>query len=331
MSDKVLFVDDESSVLKSIERLFIDYDMRILKATNADEALNILSNEEIAVIVSDNCMPGMNGVELLSHIKERSPDTMKILLTAHAELGVAVDAINEGEVFRFIIKPWDNICLVTTVKDAVKRYQIVQSLKHSDESTFLSLAHAIELKDPYTRGHCERVADYAMMIAKELNIPEETERVMRSGCWLHDCGKIGVPEKILIKDSTLTETEFEIVKKHPDWGAEVAKQANLSQTVINIILYHHERYDGAGYPSRIKGTEIPLEARIATVADVYDALTSNRAYRKKFCDDKAIKIMLKMKEHVFDPEITDIFFYKCLKINKDHLDALSNDCYNESS
>jgi len=325
MAGKVLFVDDEEMILESIDGLFLNHDFRIITATNADDALSILEREEIAVIVSDHAMPGMKGTELLSKVKERSPDTLKILMTAHADLGIAVDAINEGEVFRFIMKPWNIEHFINTVHEAVKRYQIVQSLKNIDEATFLSLAQTIELKDPYTRGHCERVAHYALMIAEELGMSPETKNTIKFGSWLHDCGKIGVPEKILNKEGSLSETEFEIIKKHPRWGADVAKQANLPRMIHNIILYHHERHDGTGYPTGIKGKDIPLESRIVAVADVYDALTSARSYRSQYSTDKAIKIMLAMKETVFDPEIIDIFIEKCLHISKDIISSLLNE------
>ncbi len=319
MEGKVLFVDDEENVLNSVDRLFFNEDMKILTAASAEEALNIFNKEEIAVIVSDQCMPGMQGIDLLAKIKELSPDTLKILMTAHANLGVAVDAINQGEVFRFIIKPWDNVNLVSTVKEAFNRYQVVQSLRNIDESTFLSLAQTIELKDPYTSGHCERVTNYALMIASELGFPEDDLKSIKFGAWLHDCGKIGIPENILNKKGPLSEREYDIVKKHPAWGAEVANQANLSQKIVNIIHYHHERYDGSGYPSGIQGDSMPVESRIVTVADVYDALTSNRSYREKYSNDKAIKIMLAMSGNVFDPAMLDVFLYKCLKIDSESL------------
>ncbi len=328
MAGSVLFVDDEESVLKSVDRLFIDYDVRILKAANADEAINIICKEEIAVIVSDHCMPGMKGIELLSKVKELSPDTLSILMTAHTDLGVAVDAINNGEAFRFIIKPWDNVNLVTTVREAVKKYQLVQSLKSIDESSFLSLAQNIELKDPHTGGHCERVAHYSLIIAEELGLSEDIMESLKFGAWLHDCGKLGISEKILNKKGTLTHMEFDMVKKHPKWGADAAAQADLSQEIVNIIHYHHERYDGSGYPAGIQGDGIPVESRIVTVADVYDALTSNRSYRKKYSMDKAIKIMLAMSGSVLDPNILDVFLCKCLEIDKDTLSSLATGSLN---
>ncbi len=330
MSGSVLFVDDEEYVLNSIERLFSDLDFNILKAANADEALKVFAHEEIAVIVSDHSMPGMKGVELLSKVKALSPDTLKILMTAHANLGVAVDAINDGEVFRFILKPWDNASLINTVEEAVNRYHVIQSLKNVDKSTLLSLAQTIELKDPYTRGHCERVSKYALMIANELDLSDELIKSINYGSWLHDCGKIGVPGNILNKTGPLDETEFNIIKKHPRMGSDVVRQANLSETIINIVLYHHERYDGTGYPTGLKGDSIPIEARIVTVADIFDALTSDRSYRDKYSEDRAIKIMFMMRGNVLDPVIIDTFLYRCLKLDKETVEALSSKVLNES-
>lgn len=316
MSNIVLFVDDEKNVLNSLNRLCADTEMKILNASNAGEALNFFSQEEISVIVSDNQMPGMKGVDLLSKIKDISPDTLKILITGHANLTVAVDAINKGEVFRFILKPWDNNELLRVIEEAVQRYKLVQSLKKGDESTLRSLAQAIELKDQYTRGHSESVARYSLMIAGALNLSDELTKDIRYGSWLHDCGKIGVPEKILNKNGPLNEDEFEIIKKHPRWGVEIVTQAQMSETIVKIILHHHEKFDGSGYPYGIMGHAIPFAARIVTVADVFDALTSDRVYRKRFSKKKAIEIMQLMKGNVFDPEILDVFLHNCFKIDK---------------
>jgi putative nucleotidyltransferase with HDIG domain len=313
VSDTILFVDDEENILNSVERLFAEHDIKILKAENASRALDLFSKEEIAVIISDNQMPGMKGTELLARIRDISPDTLKILMTAHADLSVAVDAINKGEVFRFITKPWDDDILLRTVQEAINRYQIVLSLKKQDEAKLLSLAQTIELKDPYTRGHCERVADYALIMSNALNLSEEIRKALKYGAWLHDCGKIGVPEKILNKEGALTNDEFEIIKKHPQWGADVVKHALLSTSVVKIILHHHEKYGGGGYPAGIKGTDIPIEARIVAVSDVFDALTSDRPYRVKYSDDEAISLMLSMKDTILDPELVDIFIRCCVK------------------
>ncbi len=306
-TDTVLLVDDEEGVLNSIERLFAKKDIRILKAANGEDALEFIRKEDISVLVSDNLMPGMNGIELLSKVRVISPDVIRIMMTAHSDFSAAVNAINNGEVFRFIMKPWDNKEFINIIEEGVNRYHVIKTLKKADKATLLSLAQTIELKDKYTRGHCDRVADYALGIAERLNLSEDTKEDIRYGSWLHDCGKIGIPEHILNKSGPLTEEEYEIIKKHPLWGADVARQAQLSQTIINIILNHHERYDGKGYPTGIKGTDIPIEARIAAVADVFDAITTNRSYRKAYSAEKGVEIIMSMKDSAFDPEIVDIF------------------------
>ncbi len=314
MPAAVLFVDDEEKVLNSANRIFIDNHIRILNAANAEEALSHFRNEEIAVIVSDNQMPGMSGLELLSRVREISPDTIKILMTGHDDLVTAVDAINRDEVFRFVIKPWDGEILMQIVQEGMNRYMIVQGMREKNESNLLSLAQTIELKDHYTQGHCESVARYALMIGTTLNLDEETLKLLRYGSWLHDCGKIGVPEKILNKRGQLSENEYETIKHHPRWGADVALQAELPSEIVNIILRHHERFDGSGYPSGLEGTDIPHEARIVTIADVYDALTTDRPYREGFDTAKALGIMQKMKGIIFDPDLLDIFLYECLRV-----------------
>ncbi len=307
MDNTVLFVDDEASILNALSRLFMETDLRILRAENGEEALAIVRGEPVAVVVSDNLMPGMRGVELLSKVRNISPDTVKVLLTGYADLPTAIEAINRGEVFRFHVKPWADDEVVRTVEEGVRRYQLVRSLRLGDEGALRSIAQTIELKDPYTRGHCDRVAAYALKIASGLRLPEEMLRSIKHGSWLHDCGKIGVPEAILNFPGRLSERDFEVVKKHPGWGAEVARQAHLPEEVVNIILYHHERIDGKGYPTGAKGKEIPLEARIVAVADVFDAMSTDRPYAKGYDREHAFRVMGVLRGPALDPELVDIF------------------------
>lgn len=311
----VLFVDDEESTLASVDSLFHDRDVKVLRANHAEDAMEIIKQEEVAVVVSDNLMPGMKGTKLLNAIKNISPHTFRILMTSYTDIDVAVDAINSGEVFRFIIKPWQNDLLINAVQEALDQYNIIQTLKSSDESRLLSLSEAIELKDGYTKGHCGRVADYAITMASELHLSDDSMRAIRHGSWLHDCGKIGVPKEILNKKGPLDPDEFEVIKNHPKWGADIADKASMSHVVLNIILHHHERYDGTGYPSGLKASEIPFEARIVTVADVFDALTTNRPYREKYGIEKTLNIMSVMRGSAFDPDILDLFMDTCVKVS----------------
>lgn len=307
MGDAVLLVDDEASILNALERLFLDLGVSVLRAGNGEEAIEIVRRNPVAVVVTDNLMPGMRGTELLSRVRDISPDTVRVLLTGHADLPTAIEAINRGEVFRFHVKPWVDKEIVGTVEEGVRRYQVVRSLRHGDEATLRSIAQAIELKDPYTRGHCDRVAEYALRIAEALRLPEGTRQAIKHGSWLHDCGKIGVPEAILNHPGKLSDPDFEVVKKHPGWGAEVGRQAKLPEEVINIILYHHERFDGRGYPTGAKGTDIPLEARIVAVADIFDAMSADRPYAKGYGRTEAMRVMGVLRGAALDPQLVDLF------------------------
>jgi putative nucleotidyltransferase with HDIG domain len=307
MDSAVLFVDDEANILNALERLFLDRDVRVLRAPSGEEALGIVRTQVVAVVVADNLMPGMPGVELLARVRDHSPDTVRVLLTGYADLCTAIDAINRGEVFRFHVKPWVDTEIIDTVEAAVRRHQLVRSLRLADDATLRSLAQMIELKDAYTRGHCDRVAAYSLEIADALHLPEDMRRAIRHGSWLHDCGKIGVPETILNHPGKLSAADFEVIKNHPVWGAEVGRLANLPEEVIHIILHHHERFDGQGYPAGVKGTAIPLEARIVAVADVFDALMTDRPYSKGHDRGEAMRMLGGLRGAALDPQLVDIF------------------------
>jgi putative two-component system response regulator len=303
----VLFVDDEQNVLNALRRLFVDQEIEVMTVTEPARGLEILERNHISVVVSDNLMPGMSGIEFLQRAKIIAPDTVRVMLTAHANVQSAMDAINKGEVLRFVVKPWDNEELKEVVANSIHGHKMVQTLKKADEYALYSLAQTIELKDPYTRGHCDRVAKYALDIAEALGLGAALRKNVRHGSWLHDCGKIGVPEAILNYSGRLLPGQTEVIEKHPTWGAEVARLAHLPEAVVNIIFYHHERYDGKGYPIGIEGSRIPIEARVVSVADMYDALTSDRPYRRGVDRRKAIETLLSCRGSQLDPEIVDTF------------------------
>jgi response regulator RpfG family c-di-GMP phosphodiesterase len=307
MNDSILFVDDNRLILESSRDLFLTQGVAILTADNVMEALEIFTRHEIAVVVSDNYMPGISGLEFLAQLKAISPDTVKILMTAYADLTSALAAINRSEVFRYILKPWQDEELLSAVFEGVRRYRVIQTLRKEEENVLRSLAQTIELKDPSTKGHCDRVAIFALLIAEALQLPKEMRREIKYGSWLHDCGKIGVSEAILNGSQRLSEAEFATMKMHSDWGADVAAKAKLSRVAHNIIHYHHERFDGTGYPTGISGRDIPIEARIVSVADVFDALSTDRPYRKKYSPEETMTILRSMSGKALDPELVDIF------------------------
>ncbi len=305
--DRVLVVDDEPQVLASIARLFRQEGIEPLLADSGEQALELLNHHGVAVLLTDNLMPGTSGMELLTAAKDQFPDTVRLMMTGNANLTVALEAINEGEVYKFIVKPWDNDELVAMVREAYHRFQLIQAMRNADELTLRSLAQTIELKDRYTRGHCDRVAHYALQLAERLAMSAEGKKLLRHGCWLHDCGKIGIPESILNKEGPLNPGEFIMIKKHPGWGVKVAKEAGLDQVTKDIIYHHHERFDGSGYPDGLAADDIPLMAQIAAMADAYDALTTNRSYRQGFSHRKAMEIMMAERGRAFSPELLDLF------------------------
>jgi len=307
VDNAVLFAGDDANALNMLARLFLNRGVRVLIAGSGEEALGIVRREPVAVVVSDNLMPGTRGVELLSQVRDLSPDTVRVLLTETAGLPAAAEAITRGEASRFHVKPWVDEEIVRTVEEGLWRYRLVRSLRDGDEAVLHLIAQTIELRDPYTRGHCDRMAAFALKIAEGLSLPEEMRRAIRLGSWLHDCGKIGVPEAILNSPGRLSAADFEVVKKHPEWGADVGRQANLPEEVINILLYHHERFDGRGYPTAAKGTEIPLGARIVAVADIYDAMSSDRPYAKGYEPEEVMRVMGVLRGAALDPELVDIF------------------------
>ena len=279
----------------------------MLTATRALEGMELMKNNTVFVIVSDNMMPGMNNIDFLSWTKTISPDSIRIIMTVHADLHAAIEAINRGEVFRFVTKPWDDVELRQTVLDSIAKFKIVSSLKSADEAKLHSLAQTIEFKDPYKRGHCERVARYALLLADAMDLSDDMKKNIKYGSWLHDCGKIGVPEMILNKPGALDAEQFDIIKKHPGWGADVARTALLPESVMNIALYHHERFDSKGYPNGLKGANIPLEARIVSIADAFDAMTSDRPYREKLPAKEAMYVLKEGESASFDPDLVDMF------------------------
>jgi len=305
--ETILFVDDNNFTLQLLRDLFAGSPFRVLTAGCAADALKIIRREEIAVVVSDNIMPTTNGLEFLSSLKIHSPATVKVLMSAYADLDSALAAINRSEVFRYILKPWQDDDIKSTIDDALHRYRLIQTMRREDEGILRSLAQTIELKDPSTSGHCDRVAIYALLLAEALELPKDFQREIKYGSWLHDCGKIGIAEEILNGPGGLTADEFEKMKQHSQWGAEVAAKANLSTVTRNIIHYHHEHFDGSGYPAGLVGEAIPLEARLVAVADVFDALVTDRPYRSRYDFSEAVEILSSMGGSDLDPALVALF------------------------
>jgi putative two-component system response regulator len=324
---KLLFVDDEPSVLKSLERLFRGERYEIYTATSGDAAIKILETVHMDVIVTDYRMPGMNGIELLKNAKSLLLTAVRIMLTGYSDLDVTIAAINEGEIHKYITKPWNNRDLINLIETVLKQNKsfekagshylrndiereirdIREALKQSNFSTLRALSTAIELKDRHTKGHCERTMRLSVMLAHKSRISEERIKDLSYAALLHDIGKIGVPLEILNKKGKLSPDEFEIVKQHPQQGALITSEIGFLKVPTRIILEHHERIDGTGYPCGKKSGELLLESRILAIADVFDACTSDRSYRNAMTADDAMRIIIEGKNKLFDGELVDIF------------------------
>ncbi len=304
---KILFVDDEGSILKAARRCLALHDMDVLTAGSGREALELFKTQDISVLITDQRMPEMTGTELVEKVRHLSPETVRIILSGYTDLSALLEAINNGKIFRFMVKPWQDDELLKYIDEALEQYQLNLRNRQQEEQMLLALAQTIELKDPYTKGHCERVARFAVEISRALGLPEDQIKEIRYGAWLHDCGKIGLHEDILNFPGRVDEEQMDKIRKHPEDGATIAEQAALPTRVANIIRYHHERVDGTGYPKGLKRHGIPIEAKIVAVADVYDAISSDRPYHKACTEEKAREIMTGFRGCSLEEELVDLF------------------------
>lgn len=311
----ILAVDDEENNLSFVYRTLRN-DYNILLASSGKEALDFLAEygNEISLIVSDQKMPLMEGTELFKRISQDYPEIIKVLLTGYSNVDILVEAINECHLFQYILKPFEPEQLCMIVDNGIKKHELASSktqiLKDLSElfyKTIKSIAHALDAKDEYTHGHSMRVTLYSLALAKKLDLPDNLLEEIETTGLLHDIGKIAIPEKILLKPGKLTDEEFEIIKKHPELGEHLINGIGKLKLISNWLKYHHERYDGKGYPEGLIGEQIPISSRIIAIADTYDAMTSTRAYRPALSHEAAIEEIKRCAGTQFDPKLADIF------------------------
>ena len=292
-----LVVDDEARLRQILMHLMRGDGFRCLEASNGADALDQLERNRVTLVLSDLRMPRMDGMELLRQVRARYPDTAVVMITAVADVEVAVSCLAIGAM-DYLIKPFHLEEVRARVAQALDRRRLI--LENRDyqerleervttqarrlEELFLAgvqaLAEALELKDPYTRGHSVRVSQYSSVIARTLHLDGEMVRQIELGGHVHDIGKIGVREAVLNKPGPLTDEEYEHIMSHPLVGWKVlAPLLGDAPVALNIVRSHNERLDGRGVPDGLAGAAIPLEARIAAVADAIDAMTSGRPYR----------------------------------------------------
>jgi putative two-component system response regulator len=236
-------------------------------------------------------MPGMNGFEVCRHIKA-TPETRLtpvVLVTGLTTTEDRITGINAGA-DDFLSKPIDLNELLARTRSLLRLKQYTDELENA-EAVLFSLAHSIEARDPYTHGHCERLAEMSARMGERLGVPEEQIKALRRAGVVHDIGKVAVPDSILLKPGPLTLDETKVMQKHPVVGERICAPLKTFRLVLPIIRHHHEKHDGTGYPDKLQGEEIPLTARILQLSDVYDALTTDRPYKVAFTPEVALDLM----------------------------------------
>ncbi|DAB27233.1 TPA: two-component system response regulator [Candidatus Gastranaerophilales bacterium HUM_21] len=311
----ILLVDDEVNNLQLLRRT-LRHDYNILTASNGKEALEIVEGKgsEIALIVSDQKMPEMEGTEFLKRVAGEYPDIVKILLTGHLDVDAIVDSINDCHLYQYIVKPFDPEELKLTIETGIQKFDLVNNktvilkdLRELFYKTIKLIASALDAKDPYTHGHSLRVTMYSLILAKKLNLDDTTLEEIETAGLLHDIGKIGIPQSILCKPGKLTDEEYEVMKSHPAQAEKMLMGIKKLTVVSNWLRTHHERWDGKGYPYGLKGEEIPISGRIIALADTYDAMTSTRSYRKALSHETAMEEIKRCAGTQFDPVLADLF------------------------
>ncbi len=354
----LLFVDDEPSILSALRRLFRPHGYRILIAEGGAAGLDILEQENVDLVISDMRMPEMDGATFLKQVRARWPHSMRILLTGYADMASTVAAINEGEIYRYIAKPWNDEEIVTTVREALARQFLEQenrrltaltqaqnaALKELNANleqkvaertaelqqalSFVEQAHG-ELKKSFLTsvqvfaglvelrsnsgnarlaGHGRRVAEHARSLGQRLGLPEnEIQHIMLAGL-LHDIGKLGLPDELLLKPfNTLTQEQRAQVIKHPQIGQNILMAIEKFREPALLVRHHHESFDGNGYPDRLAGIAIPQGSRILAVANDYDALQIGTLVQRPLRPEEALAYLVDNRGKRYDPAVVDAF------------------------
>ena len=325
---KIIVVDDEQGIVDSLS-IFLKrsgYDFTGL--TNPLEAIERVRNEHFDMMILDFMMDPIHGDEVVEEIRKFNKDLYILLLTGHKDLAPPLETIKRLEIQGYCEKSDKFDQLLLLIESGIKSIEQMNTIKTINKQlhdkneeldrayldTIGILRQTVEAKDPYTRGHSDRVSEYSVLIGKKLGLDEKTLHILKIGGLFHDIGKIGIPDSILLKESKLSDEEYSQIKNHPMIGVHMLGDAAIFTDILPIVKHHHERYDGRGYPSQLVGDDIPYVARIAAVADTFDAMTSKRSYRDSLPIDVVRAEIERCSGTQFDPNIAKVF-----------LDIMNND------
>ncbi|HEX4383195.1 MAG TPA: HD domain-containing phosphohydrolase, partial [Myxococcales bacterium] len=328
IAERLLVVDDELPILHVLQRTLEAAGYQVTACNDPHEALELLKQQPYQVLSADYMMPGMSGAEFLARARVIQPETLRILVTAANDFSAAVAAVNDGEIFRILSKPWNRVELLSCVRQALDTYalrehnrqlgSIVQSqneelaalnkglerlVEERTANLLDGMVAVLDYRDTETQWHSRRVARFTVRIARELGVTDQQElRTIEMGSLLHDIGKIGVRDAVLLKPGPLDPEEWDEMREHPRLGWALLQRIDFLRDASQIVLQHQERWDGRGYPESLKGTEIVLGARLFAVADTYDAITSDRPYRKAQPHAAAVTEMKRVAGTQLDPD-----------------------------
>ena len=320
---KILLVEDDGFLLRTISDYLSTRGMEVQTASNGREAIDHLSAGPIDLILTDIIMPEMDGIDLLKYVRKRMPDLPVIIITSSEDINYSIEALR-ANANDYILKPIPMEELATRIaltfmktealkREKVQQFRMVEKVMEKDkrvEQTFLrsirSFINAIEARDRYTKGHSIRVSDLVEQLLRKLGINSDISYDIALASQLHDIGKMGVSDIILNKHAGLSNDEFHIMKTHPEVGYFILKPI-LSEEGLKGILHHHERWDGEGYPMNLSGQEIPLGARIINLADSFDAMVSDRNYRRSKDISQALSEVERCAGTQFDPDLVPAF------------------------
>ena len=291
LSGTVLVADDQEPNRELLDEILTAQGLKVITVPDGAAALTELSRTPFDLALLDVMMPHLNGFEVCQKIKSNAETYLLpvVLITALSGKQDRIDGIKAGA-DDFLTRPVDRTELLARVRSLLKLKQHTDELERA-ESVLFSLARSIEAKDPYTHGHCERLAEYSINLGKRLGLPEEQLVALRRAGVVHDIGKVAVPDAILLKPGRLTEDEWKIIREHPAVGERICQPLKSFRLVLPIIRHHHEKFDGSGYPDGLRGDAIPITAKVMQMVDVFDALTTERPYKKAFSTTEALQTM----------------------------------------